>query len=265
MTTPGKSSQSGGAGERPRASESRASVVRTAQPVIQPSIAEDWSADIPITPLEKLIVFARDIVHSHWNNVADLADLFYPSYLGVALRHGPIAASEPAQAPGVAYARTRRDVAAARAGLINDAIAQHDRLRDALLSLAPIGGWSAPVATRERRPYALPTRFIEGPSAVAETADAYIAEFAVPGWTAQDFTVQITSTSLQIQGQKDDGPVQTRVATGVEGERTLVYEAAWAPPEEIDVDRATAAVELGVLRVTLPKREATPSRVVPVE
>lgn len=265
MNTTDKPSDSGGAKESPRPTEARASIERPARQVIKPDIVEDWPTDIALTPLERLVVFGREIVHAHWNTVADLADLVYPSNLGVVLRHGPITTPESTQAARAAYPQTRRDIATARAGLINDAIVQHDRIRDALLSLTSFGGWPSPPTTRDLRPEALHARFRESPSAVAETADAYIVEFAVPGWTAREFTVQTTSRSLQIRGQTDDGPFKTRVATRVEGERTLVYEAAWDPPEEIDVDRATATVELGVLRVTLPKLESTASRVVPVD
>jgi HSP20 family molecular chaperone IbpA len=263
MNTTDKPSDSGDAKESPRPPEARASIERPARQVTKPDIAEDWSADIPLTPLERLVVFGREIVHAHWNTVADLADLVYPSYLGVALRHGPI--TESIQTARSAYPRTRRDIATARVGLVNDAIAQHDRIRDALLSLTSFGGWPSPSTTRDIRPDALQARFRESPSAVAETAEAYIVEFAVPGWTAREFTVRTTSRSLQIRGQTDDGPFRTRVTTRVEGDRTLVYEAAWDPPEEIDVDHATATVELGVLRVTLPKLESTASRVVPVD
>jgi HSP20 family molecular chaperone IbpA len=265
MNTTDTPSGTGGAEKRPRPPRARVSVERPAGQVTETDVAQYWPTDIAVTPLERLIVFARDIVHGHWNTVADLADLVYPSYLGVALRHGPTTAPESTQTSQAAYSQSRREIATTRTSLINDAIAQHDRIRDALLSLAPFGGWSGPSTTRDLRPEALQARFRESPSTVEETADAYIVEFAVPGWTARELTVRATGRSLQIRGQTDNGPVRTRVATRVEGQGTLVYEAAWDPPEEIDVDHVTATVELGVLRVTLPKLEPTASRVVPVD
>jgi HSP20 family protein len=100
------------------------------------------------------------------------------------------------------------------------------------------------------------------PLDVAETDEGYVVRSSLPGVRPEDIEITAQGNTLTIRGE-------CRPATAPEGHRVLVREC-WAGefsrsvtlPGPIDVNRAEARCENGILIVTLPKAEsARPRRI----
>ncbi len=90
---------------------------------------------------------------------------------------------------------------------------------------------------------------------VRETAAAYVVQVDVPGVAKEDITVDVDEKNLRIE-------VAFKRET-VEGETPVVTERAngsatraFRLPQAVDADAASARHELGVLTLTLPKKNA---------
>lgn len=93
---------------------------------------------------------------------------------------------------------------------------------------------------------------------------AYVVEMPVPGLTPDQITIEATSDTLTVSTQ----PRQT----GDDASRTyLQREQAVGPmarviefPEEIDTDNIRATLELGILKIEVPKAAAARRRIIKV-
>jgi HSP20 family protein len=84
--------------------------------------------------------------------------------------------------------------------------------------------------------------------------DAFVVRAELPGFRKEDLAIDLADGVLTITGtQKTEGQPDVNVTRSV------------ALPENIDVEKITAAYENGVLTVTLPKREEAKPRQVAIE
>jgi HSP20 family protein len=93
------------------------------------------------------------------------------------------------------------------------------------------------------------------PVNVYELDDAYTIEAEVPGFANEDIDVEIEGNVVTLKGNlKKPEEAPKRVYHRTE-RRTGGFERAFEIPEGFDAEKVVAALENGVLRVTLPKRE----------
>jgi len=100
-----------------------------------------------------------------------------------------------------------------------------------------------------------------------ETPDgrAYVIEAPMPGLQPEEITITASGDMLTLETQPADVAPES-------GRTYLVQEVTRQPlarvftfPTPIDVDGVSARLEHGMLRITAPKAEGMPSRVVKVE
>ncbi len=101
------------------------------------------------------------------------------------------------------------------------------------------------------------------PVDVYETPEELLVVVEVPGVDPSSIDLAVTGNVLSLKGAKQAGDlpepmlrVRERVFGGFHRQITL--------PNEVDFDRAEAAMDQGVLRVRLPKRTAAQTRTIPV-
>lgn len=122
-----------------------------------------------------------------------------------------------------------------------------------------------PVEVRrpQERPTDLEPSSWSPPVDVYETPEELLVIVEVPGVDPSSLDLAVTGNVLSLKGIKQAGDlpepmlrVRERAFGGFHRQVTL--------PNEVDFDRAEAAVDQGVLRVRLPKRTAAPTRTIPV-
>jgi HSP20 family protein len=102
---------------------------------------------------------------------------------------------------------------------------------------------------------------------VKDTADAYVVEMAAPGFTKDDFKVELNQSILTISSEKKE-------EKKVEGEftrREFSYQSfsrSFTLPREVDADKIAARYENGILHLNIPKKEEAkpkPIRVIDIK
>ena len=94
-----------------------------------------------------------------------------------------------------------------------------------------------------------------------EDGDTFHAEAELPGFKIEDLDLAVAGSELRIRGRRETPAGKTwavhrRERPSGEFSRTITF------PAEIDADRVQAALQDGVLRVTLPKApSAKPRRI----
>jgi HSP20 family protein len=97
------------------------------------------------------------------------------------------------------------------------------------------------------------------PSAeVRETDDAMIVTVEVPGLSGDDLGLTLTPDGLVIRGEKHEEREDRRADVYVAERRYGSFVRTVPLPAGLDVDRATARVEHGVLTVTFPRSGTRP-------
>jgi HSP20 family molecular chaperone IbpA len=174
---------------------------------------------------DALVTLARDTVHSHWNVVAELADIFCLGSVGEILRHD---ATTFRRRP---YVRA----STVRAGTVFGNILSKY----------------------------VPSLTTASPDAVRETASAFVLEFKVPGWTKEQLTIHAGQNWVRVHGEKPEEE-EPDILEPAEQPRVVTYDARWTAPEEINPEDVTANLENGILRVTVGKLEENRARTVPI-
>lgn len=92
---------------------------------------------------------------------------------------------------------------------------------------------------------------------IAEHADAFVVELAVPGRKKEDFSIEVHEQTLTIKGEskmeneeKDNQGRFTRREFGYQA-----FSRSFQLPLTIDAQRIDAQYEAGVLQITLAKKE----------
>lgn len=88
-----------------------------------------------------------------------------------------------------------------------------------------------------------------------ETDDEVVVEATLPGVKPEEIDVKVTGNVLTIKGERKEEKREER-ASYVCRERSYgSFHRAVTLPAEVDVDKATAEFEHGVLTLSLPKSE----------
>lgn len=116
----------------------------------------------------------------------------------------------------------------------------------------------------EARPLARPV--FSGPALdVEETDDAVVVRAELPGLRPDDFTVEATADRLIVRGDKGEEREEHGRGFHRVERRYGSFVRSIALPCTIDPDGAAARYRDGVLRVTLPKTEASKARRIRVD
>ena len=97
-----------------------------------------------------------------------------------------------------------------------------------------------------------------------DDGENFHAEAELPGFRIDDIELAVAGSDLQIRGRREtsggkEWTVHRRERPSGEFSRTVTF------PAEIDADRVQAALEDGVLRVTLPKAPCAKPRKIDVK
>ena len=114
----------------------------------------------------------------------------------------------------------------------------------------------------ELRPRLLEEAGFSAAFEVKETKDAFVFRGDIPGMKAEDVDVKITQNRLTVSGKRE-------AEKSEKGDTFYAYERSYGSfvrsftlPEGVDSDKIEAALENGVLTVTLPKKpEVKPKQV----
>jgi len=119
-------------------------------------------------------------------------------------------------------------------------------------SLAP----SWPFVESEARPLALD---------MSETDEALVIEGSLPGVKPEDIDISIVGSTLTIKGETKEEKDEDKGSYHYRERRYGAYQRAITLPVNVDVDKAESAFENGVLKLTLPKVEASKAKRIPVK
>jgi HSP20 family protein len=130
-----------------------------------------------------------------------------------------------------------------------------NRLLDLAASEWPFGGNGNAAWTPIRRPA---TDIFENDAGVQ-------IQVELPGLTSEEVQLTLENDTLMIRGEKKSAA--TEASGGVHRvERSYgVFERSFALPETVDSEKVTAALENGVLTVTLPRSEKARARSIEVK
>ncbi len=106
---------------------------------------------------------------------------------------------------------------------------------------------------------------VNGPAvSVYETADEYVFQAELPGWTRDQASINFDNQSLVISGRRDLVQQEGRHYHRVEGFYGQ-FTRSFTIPGAVDAGRVEAALRDGVLTVHLPKREEAKPRQIEVK
>ena len=92
-----------------------------------------------------------------------------------------------------------------------------------------------------------------------------LLEVEMPGVGPDDFELTVTDDVVTISGERKD-PYASEQSTAHRQERAFgAFSRTLQLPFEVESDKVTARYEHGVLRVTLPRREATKSKRIAIQ
>lgn len=95
------------------------------------------------------------------------------------------------------------------------------------------------------------------PADVRETDEAYTFELEIPGVAKEDLHIEAEGNVLTIKGERKPA-AGSEHGTCVRSERSHgAFERSFEITDGFEADRIEAKLENGILRVTLPKREAS--------
>jgi HSP20 family protein len=98
-----------------------------------------------------------------------------------------------------------------------------------------------------------------------ETASEVVIEATVPGVKPEDINVQVTGNVLTIKGERKEEK-EEKEATYIYREQSFgSFSRSVTLPTEVDVDKAKATFEHGVLTLSLPKSKAVQPKKIEVE
>lgn len=99
---------------------------------------------------------------------------------------------------------------------------------------------------------------------MADGTEAVCVTVDMPGVDAESLTVNVDGGVLTMEGRAHvDMPAGHRLVLG-EFEPAAVFRRSLRLSDQLDATRVTAQLRQGVLRLTLPKREETKARRIPI-
>ena len=91
---------------------------------------------------------------------------------------------------------------------------------------------------------------------VTESAEQYVLEFGVPGMSREDFKLTLENGKLMVTGEKEVSSKEEKDEFMRREFNFTSFSRTFWLPENVVVDDIRAAYDNGILRVTLPKKEA---------
>ena len=96
------------------------------------------------------------------------------------------------------------------------------------------------------------------PVNVRETATAYEIEIVAPGMKKEDFNLSFTGDMLTVAFEKKEADTHGDMQKWIRREyRTGSFSRSFTIDDTVDIGQANARYELGILTLTLPKKEET--------
>lgn len=94
------------------------------------------------------------------------------------------------------------------------------------------------------------------PSAnISETKEAYCIELATPGFSKDDFSIELNERVLKLSGRKEESKDTEKSAYSLREFYGASFSRSFTLPDTIREDKIEAKYDNGVLTVLLPKKE----------
>lgn len=103
------------------------------------------------------------------------------------------------------------------------------------------------------------------PTSIEETENEYVFYVDVPGVKKEDLQIEVVEKTLKISGERTRAVSENRKATHLEERNFGKFERAFTMRADVDFERVNAQFEDGVLKLTLPKKEAAKPRRIEVK
>jgi HSP20 family molecular chaperone IbpA len=91
------------------------------------------------------------------------------------------------------------------------------------------------------------------PYNIIKTADGYLIEVSVPGWTKEDLEVTFENRVLKLKAQKRELEEDTKAEYIYKSLSTKAFSRSWVVSDELDVE--SVFLENGLLNIELIKAE----------
>jgi HSP20 family protein len=112
---------------------------------------------------------------------------------------------------------------------------------------------------------ASPPGEVEPAIEVAETPAAVIVKAQVPGVSKEDLQVNVTDNALTLKGEVQEDKTTEEKNYHRREFHYGAFSRTITLPTTVQAEHATAQLKDGVLEVTIPKREATQAKDVPIQ
>jgi HSP20 family protein len=110
------------------------------------------------------------------------------------------------------------------------------------------------------------SRTLNSPSInVYETDDEVVVSAPLPGLKAEDVDISITGETLTIKGEFKEKEEKKAKAYHLHEQRYGSFERTLNLPSKVEVDKAKADFENGILSITLPKAESVKPKTITVK
>jgi HSP20 family protein len=100
---------------------------------------------------------------------------------------------------------------------------------------------------------------------VRETDESLVIEGSLPGVKPEDIDISVAGSILTIKGETKEEKKEEKGNYHYHERRYGAYQRSITLPVDVDVDKAESAFENGVLKLTLPKVEASKAKRIPVK
>jgi len=91
---------------------------------------------------------------------------------------------------------------------------------------------------------------------IAESEDGYRLEVAAPGFSKEDFKLEVEQNVLTISGEKKVEEKEVKENYTRKEFSYTNFNRSYTLPETVDADKIAATYENGILNVVIPKKEA---------
>lgn len=118
--------------------------------------------------------------------------------------------------------------------------------------------------TGERWPALFESWAPSPPVEVGETAEEVFVNVQVPGMTKDNLEIQLTEGALTIKGKVEEEKEEKKKSYYRKEFRYGAFSRTVAVPTEVEVDKATADLDKGLLKIRIPKTEKARKRAVTV-
>jgi HSP20 family protein len=99
---------------------------------------------------------------------------------------------------------------------------------------------------------------------IYETADEYVVELEVPGYTEKELAIEVTDHVLTIKGEHESTVEKEEKTYRLHERLDQEFQRRFELPTVVDTEKLTAAFKKGVLELHAPKVRAAEPRKIPV-